>query len=119
MTKELSHQLALLASKLNIGVEHLWGVLVKQVYIGAVTDLIQYGIMIALTVIFCKKLKAQKFDDSDDNAMYIQLAYAGGAFVLVTLWSTAFFCFPNTISAFFNPEYAALKLLLSTIKGEG
>jgi hypothetical protein len=38
MTDEFNKQLAELASKLGISVEHLWGVLVKQAYIDGISS---------------------------------------------------------------------------------
>lgn len=107
--KESTEQLIReLAEKLGTTVEHLWGVLVKQAQISAITDsifLLVSGAALALSLFFLVKT------ESDDENIIFPWAMAtvfGGIF-----W-TLKICFGinEIISGFYNPEFWALQQLI-------
>ncbi len=117
--KEITPLLEKLAKELGTTVQYLWSVLLKQATISGITDIIQYCIL-AIFVFFYWKYtkhfyKKIEKDDWDDHMGYYLTFFIIGALILILLIAV-FLCFPNTITAFFNPEYWALKRVLFLIK---
>lgn len=102
-----------LATKLGTTGEYLWGVLVRQAAVSGITDLIQYGILFGCVYGYCKWMTSgeRDFESGGDSwPLALLLGVPLGIIVII-----AFFCFPNTITAFVNPEYWALKRVLSVV----
>jgi hypothetical protein len=116
---ELNKQLAALAAKLGVSVEHLWGVLVRQAYIDGVSSLV--------TVFFCAAAgvgvlwfffhrrrqyrltaepKERFFFSTNEPLEYMVLGTI--LFVLVMIAGNNFYW---VISDFFNPEFYGLRHL--------
>jgi len=51
MSEELNKQLAELANKLGVSVEHLWGVLIKQAYIDGISSLATVLVCLLLVIV--------------------------------------------------------------------
>ena len=119
MNDQLNKELAALAAKLGVSVEHLWGVLVRQAYIDGLSSLV--------TVFFCAaagvgvlwfffhrrrkyKLtvepKEHVFFSANEPLEYMVLGTI--LFVLVMVAGNNFYW---VISDFFNPEFYALRHL--------
>ena len=115
--KEIAPLLEKLAEKLGVTVEYLWKVLLKQAFISFVTDLIQYALLVIMSVIVWKI--AKKVHREIENAVWDEIAYLplGGVIMgILILWIMVFSCIPTTITALINPEYWALDKILSQIK---
>lgn len=117
MNNEIVNALETLAAKLGTTSEYLWSILLKQAPISAITDLIQYGLLILACVIWSKKMKntipkiLNKGLNENHWAWVVAISIMLGIFIIV-----AFFSIPNTIYALVNPEYWALDRLLSKLK---
>lgn len=115
-----------LAEKLGTTSEYLWGILVKQAYITAITNTIIIIGLIIFGIILCKvhiylsspvdpkdKYNTDNLYDKNIGAIIIML-------VFTTIWFIAaivqLFCIGDTINGFINPEYCALKEILSICK---
>ena len=117
MSDELNKQLAALAAKLGVSVEHLWGVLVRQAYIDGLSSLV--------TVFFCAAAglgvlwffftgggnagtaeTKEGFSLSTEPVEYMVLGTI--LFLLVLVAGNNFYW---VISDFFNPEFYALRHL--------
>ncbi len=111
-----------LAQKLGTTAEYLWAVLLKQAPISAATDLI-YLILVIIGGVLLYKLHKYLSEEGGEykNSIYCdkeELVVI--PMVLVTfLWGViaivCFFCIGNIINGFFNPEYWALKEILSQL----
>jgi hypothetical protein len=108
--KELIPVLEKLAGKLGVTTDYLWGVMIKQASITAVTDIIQYIVITIVSYLVFKK--AIKYNWNSDKFPFIPIA-AGFMGIMVIM---VFFAFPNTLTALINPEYWALDKILSAIK---
>jgi hypothetical protein len=113
MTNETAKILEVLAQKLGTTSEYLWGVLLKQAPISAVTEFIQYAFIIFVCVFWIKKVKifVGKISNNEWNSdnwtwIIITSVIIGMSAIVV------FFSFPSTIYALVNPEYWALDMLL-------
>lgn len=114
MNEQTAKLIEKLAEKLGTTAEHLWGVLVQQAYIDSVTKLtgiiFSFIILCAILALF-PKLKRMDFIEEGDFYHYVVLILF--AFVLI--------CYASSeasiiIAGFVNPEYWALKQVLS-LKG--
>lgn len=103
-----------LAAKLGTTSEYLWAVLTKQALISGITDIAQY---IALAVVVCLVVRyREKLNEFGSDNEFIFVMMCAGGIVLAIVCVVAFFCIGNTVSALFNPEYWALKQVLSVVK---
>jgi hypothetical protein len=107
-----------LADRLGTTAAHLWGVLIRQAYISAAVDVVQYAVIAYVayrlaryTNWFCGLDWEKKCEASE---------YTGG--VLVAAWCVmalfviiAFISIPTTIAALRNPEYWALNKVLTAM----
>lgn len=109
---ELDKALAVLAEKLGTNVEHLWGVLIRQAPIDGTVDLLQYALITIgcwLWWRWCKRV----MESNQDEIIYLPLTLVAVALGILVI--AAFFCLPNTVAAFLNPEYWALKQVLGSV----
>jgi hypothetical protein len=112
-----------LAEKLGTTTEYLWGVLVKQAPISSISNLF----MVGLTILFSFGLwklhkwlmgnyadtKYSRYDEYEEAAI-IPMVFL---FIIIGVFIIAgFFTIPSIITGFLNPEYWALKEILSNVK---
>jgi hypothetical protein len=120
MNEELNKQLASLASKLNVSVEHLWGVLIGQAYIEAISSLCTLVVCLVLAAIavYGFLLVQRKYRSVSPEELrlsmwpppeYLRWFILG--IVLFFLLLVASNNFYWVISDLFNPEYFALRQL--------
>ena len=120
MNEETTKLIEQLAQKLGTTAEYLWGVLINQASISAITDLL-YIVLVAVGGILL--FKAHKFlskEDGHGNSFYYNWDFTRGIMIALTfIWSilfiAAFFSIVNIINGFFNPEYWALNKILNLI----
>ena len=117
MNDEIISALETLATKLGTTSAYLWGVLLKQAFLSAVVDLIQYILIVFVCILWIKKVKVFASKILDKEWDEINWAWIGivsamlGAFVIA-----GFLSFPTTFYALVNPEYWALDQILSRLK---
>jgi hypothetical protein len=117
MSEELNKQLATLAAKLGVSVEHLWGVLIKQAFIDGLSSLLTVVIcaILAVATVYAFLALRRKFKTPENTQSY---AYSPAptdwmllGVVLLVIVAVASNNFYWVISDFFNPEYYALRQL--------
>lgn len=104
-----------LAEKLGTTAEHLWGVLIRQAPITAITDLLESGILAAVCIVGGKYLlrwhkKLQESGDTDHPGFL--MLYLGYLCLLVITIICVLCNVSEIANAFLNPEYWALKQIV-------
>jgi hypothetical protein len=120
--EEMSKLLSQLADKLGTTTEYLWGVLIKQAPIDAITTLFQMLLVLLFGIGLWKvhRWLSKSEDDSDCSRYeeYEELAIAPmviATIVFVILSIVCFFCITDVVNGFLNPEYWALDKILSKV----
>ena len=107
MNEQMMKMLEVLANKLGTTAEHLWGILIKQAYITAWTDIILLISFIIILFVFGKI--SFKFLADFDRILV--------STIIVTVLGILMGNFiPEIVNGFCNPEYWAFKNILSCIK---
>ncbi len=123
-----------LAASLKIGADHVYGVLVKQQVANSITDLLLILILFILTIIayrlakktFASHMALKPTEDSyrsldwslDDSAKGVASVAIGIGTGILFIITITVFCdnFQSIITGFVNPEYGAIKEILSFVK---
>lgn len=120
MNSETNQMLEKLANKLGTTTEYLWGILVSQAKIDAITTIFQY-LIIAIFGIVLYKLNKRFRIEKDNYTTYEKHDYIG--FIMAScfgIWCIlsfiAFLSIGNTVNGLLNPEYWALNEILESIK---
>jgi hypothetical protein len=120
MNEELNKQLASLASKLNVSVEHLWGVLIGQAYIEAISSLCTLVVCLVLAAIavygfLLVQRKSRSVSPEELRlSMWPPPAYMRWFILGIVLFFLLLVASNNfywLISDLFNPEWFAFKAL--------
>ena len=120
MTDELNKQLAGLAGKLGVSVEHLWGVLVKQAYIDGISSLATTLVCVLLAVAVTRAFFhfRRKFSDKprEELTQPFGLLMEPYSFVILGIVLLAIIMIGSdnlywVISDFINPEFYAMRHL--------
>ena len=122
MNQETLAILNRLAEKFGTTVEHLWGVLVKQAFISAVTDLFHVLTLLIVAsaglVFVYRKTRTPPETEKGDRP-YVEFegdfalfAWGIALIALVPIYVSVMASAPNIISGFLNPEYWALQQIL-------
>jgi hypothetical protein len=120
MSEDLSKQLADLADRLGVSLDHLWGVLVRQAYIDGVSSLATtvVCVLLGIVVIYAFLRLRRKFKDrpSQDSLPPFGVLMEPFGFVIVgvVLLFIVLVACDNlywTVSDFVNPEFYALRHL--------
>jgi len=120
MSEELSKQLAELANKLGVSVEHLWGVLIKQAYIDGISSLatVLVCLLLVIVIVYAFLYFRRRFRNTpaQESPQPFGVLVEPFGFVIVgiaLLFIGALACdnFYWVISDFFNPEFYALRHL--------
>ena len=120
MSQEFNNQLAELARKLGVSVEHLWGVLIKQAYIDGFSSLatavvcVLLGVAIALAFFYLRR-KFKNTADRESVQPFGPLMEPVGfvilSMVLLLIIAIGSDHFYWVVSDFYNPEFSALRHL--------
>lgn len=97
----------LLAAKLGVTVEHLWGVLIRQAYVEAVRDVFVLGVFVVAEVLIYRYLRGRimrDFFDTPLDLLAVIAAFVVGIGLLIMAIEA-----PSSIAALANPEYFALQ----------
>ena len=118
--EELTKLLSQLAEKLGTTTEYLWGVLIKQARIEAITGILDIILFIALLIPFYIYIKwfskhYRKLYDNDTEILHWFITVIVG--IIMVIWFFVCICdINNIITALNNPEYWALKQVMSLVK---
>lgn len=117
MDEKYAQLLETLATKLGTTAEHLWGVLVRQAPISGMTNLVLciiFALGLWKLIIFVKhKTNHRNADWYYDR----HPAWFGVSVVTAMISIGLLISIPTIVTAFANPEYWALKQLLSMVRG--
>lgn len=107
-----------LAQKLGTTTEYLWAVLLKQAPINATVNLVQIGLIVLFGwMLYRWHIKLGLNDDEyADGSGLNSLWMTIGLVVFIILSFCSFFSIENVINGYFDPEYWALKKVLSILK---
>ena len=120
MSEELNNQLAGLANKLGVTVEHLWGVLVRQAYIDGISSLATTLVCAVLgaVVVYAFFYLRLKFKNTlhEESSQPLGLLMEPYGFVILGIVLLAIIMIGSdnlywVISDFSNPEFYALRHL--------
>lgn len=109
-----------LAAKLNVTVEHLWAVIMRQAFLSFWFDLLWDISLLSLIGVWCfigqKQLFAKMNDSGDDFCELAgPLLFLGWVCVAI-LASVFILTVGDTITKLVNPEYFALETILKALK---
>lgn len=115
LPQNVEQTLQILADRFGTTVEHLWEVAVRQTYVEAVTSVLLI-LAVSVGAYFALKWCKKTFEEDDsymgDKRMFAGLIACG---VLVILAGVVFSNIGKLLQVF-NPEFYAVKLLMSTLK---
>ena len=104
-----------LASGLKVGAEHVYEVLVRQQLVNAIVWLIVFVasvIFLRATIKYAMKAIEKEDGASDDEAAMIVF----GNLLSVLIFIVALFHIDIIVTGFVNPEYGAIKTIISIVK---
>ena len=108
------NNLDILAQKLGVATEYLWGVLLKQAPISGAVDLfIIIALMVVYVVIYKHREKIHDGFDSDNFLHFMGAIMFIAIIAIITLLELCSLSY--TIAAFINPEYWALHEILQAL----
>jgi hypothetical protein len=121
MQEKLTQYIEVLAQKLGVAAEHLYGVLVRQAKVEGIIGLILYGVLIPALLFVSYKVVSmaiKKWDDiyEADLEMPTILGIIFLLAITVIITICGFMDIPGDIGRLINPEYYAIKELLDVIK---
>ena len=114
MDEKYAQLIETLATKLGTTAEHLWGVLVRQAPISGATDLV-LCIVLAVAARKLIALIKRKTADPESEWRFDPMPAVFFSLVVTVLSGLILATIPYIVSAFANPEYWALKQLLSMV----
>lgn len=107
-----------LAARFGTTAAHLWGVLIRQVYVTAILDTAIFVVLAVATYILVGMARAQHKKDPngyDDWTTGVTIISAVAGFLTLL---GGFFAKSSVVQAIVNPEYGALKLIGEAIGGK-
>lgn len=115
MNEQTQQLIEKLAAKLGTTAEHLWGVLVRQAPISSATEAIALAIYATVMVWGYRLVREKTKEDGDwnDNCGSIVLPWIIWGVGTLILLIVLCFSLSNIVAGFANPEYWALKEILS------
>lgn len=126
MNEQTTKLIEQLATKLGTTSEYLWGVLIRQSYISAISTIITDIIIILLGFVLWKVhkyfMKTQRLDSMRDYEKYgdsestLTILMTVCVFVYSVLIVVMLCRISDIINGFFNPEYWALNHILESLK---
>jgi len=116
--EKLTPLLERLAEKLGVTTDMLWKALLRQALLDGLVSLVQYVVVIVWTAYLVRLSYRYRLPDETNDPLDHPFIMVGGSIVwlaTVALVLIALFTLPTTLAAFFNPEYWALKKVLSLL----
>jgi hypothetical protein len=112
-----------LAAKFGTTTEYLWGALLRQAPIDSTINLIQIALVMLFGGFLYKTHKRlmKKESNGDYAETYYEKYEMGatlpmviGVIIFAVFFIASFFCIPDVINGYLNPEYWALDKILSS-----
>ena len=122
MNENVTKLLETLAQKLGTTSEYLWRALLKQAPIAATTTLIQITLIMLFGWSLYKIHKRLMKKDANGDTLYYDheelavIPMVMGAFIFGIMFICAFCSIDDVINGYFNPEYWALRDILSSVE---
>jgi hypothetical protein len=114
---DIKDGISALASGLKVGAEHVYGVLVKQQVINAITYLILGIISLILMLNFIKRYKDPKEDwGNDEWPTFLGIIRFFQIVIACVLLIGFLFSIDNIVMGFGNPEYGAIETIIDIVK---
>lgn len=117
--KQIEELLIKLAEKLGTTVEHLWAVLVRQVYAEAINSSILLILLISAIILF-NWVRVTKFpiweEDFHEHEFKIGAFFISGLGLAIATVVGVLTLIPTIVTNLVNPEYRALRLLFGMVK---
>jgi len=106
-----------LASGLKVGAEHVYGVLVKQQIVVAITDTIWILIWITCIAVCWSNLKKGNIDNDGepDGRAWLGIAFGIVSIVLLIIIALTGMI-PEAVMGYCNPEYGAIEQIIKMVK---
>lgn len=104
-----------IAEKIGVASEFVWKALIKQQYVESITNVIVYGVLLAVILaLILASVWLYKIDSGSNTAAQLPIVLS----VLVVVIFTIFFCstITETVTGFVNPEYGALQEIGDAIR---
>ena len=115
LPQNVEQTLQILAERFGTTVEHLWSVAVRQTYVDAVTAVLLI-LAVSAGAYFALRWCKMSFEE-DDSSMGEKRMFAGLiACIVLGILAGVVLSNINKLLQVFNPEFYAVKLLLSTLK---
>lgn len=120
VTEKVFEYIDALALKLGVASEHVYGVLVKQAVVSGMVNGIVLTVIplvfLLVTIILARQVKWKSSSYQSEKEESFTMASIGfGIFFLLTFLIFCLFA-PDQYIKIFNPEYFAIKEILSVIK---
>lgn len=120
MSEQTTKLIEALAAKLGTTAEHLWGVLIRQAPISATIDMVSVALF-AVLLVCAWRLRARCIRDEKDKNYGAWADDSPASIVSATVLGITSVALPlvlmvtisDSLAGFFNPEYWALKQVLS------
>lgn len=109
-----------MADALRVGAEHVYEVLVKQQFVNSISNIVAIIGMILLLIMFYKAIlySYPKIDEDKDtfyDFIFVSSTILGSiTFILFIVFFS--YTIPETVTGFVNPEYGAMKELITWVK---
>lgn len=122
MNENVTKLLETLAQKLGTISEYLWRALLKQAPIAATITLIQITLIMLFGWSLYKIHKRLMKKDANGDTLYYDheelavIPMVMGAFIFGIMFICAFCSIDDVINGYFNPEYWALRDILSSVE---
>lgn len=128
MKESIEQVLSVLAEKLGVGVEMIWGSYLKQAPIWALSQIVTFVIIVCLLFVLLYFLSGFVTRGCrDKKTPFFERLYCGGndipsllycfCLFVIFLISISFMSFiPDLITAFMNPEFWAIEQILYSVK---
>ena len=118
MTQEIMKRIDVLAVKLGVTGQYLWGVLVKQAEVEAIEDILSallFGVLAGIGLYIIKKMiKIWQSDEYDEVGIMLGSI---ACFIAVVVGLIGFVCcMISSITPIMNPEFFALRQILNSVK---
>lgn len=108
---DVSTAVSAMATSLKTTVDELWGIIVKQQLVYAISSLLTLIFLFILLRFFYSKLKAVIDKDSDFQPLWILITLMIMGYSVIS-----YFLVPIVLTGFINPEFGAIKMISEFIK---
>jgi hypothetical protein len=109
LTKELLGRLDVVAAKIGVGAERLWGFLLKDAFVSGVQAYVIGAVLLVIGLLALKAGRSADADNREDDGICFYMLGVVLMFLSVVM-------FVVWVGNFLNPEYVAFKTLMGLLK---